>query len=463
MKRPLLGRRSMANFIPHPYQQRAIDFCLDKKRCALFLDMGLGKTAITLSVLNRWLYDSFEASRVLVIAPARIIALGTWQAELKKWAEFNALTYKVLDGTPHQRWQALTNQPTDLTFISISLLPWLALKTGRGKWPFDTVVVDESSGIKNPKSKQFQALRRKIKLFDRLILLTGTPAANGYLNLWSQLYMIDRGARLETAYTRYRATYFEPGKQNGGIVYTWSLPKKSKALIDQRIADVCLSMTSQDWLDMPELIINKIEYALEPHLFEIYKQLESNLVITLFDQNEVMAGSKAIVMGKLMQLSGGGVYDTEGNALEVSRQKLDILANLIDTTDKPILCFYRYAHEKARIKARFKARELITEQDVANWNDGKIPLLIAHPASMGYGLNLQYGSNVIVWFGPTWSLEEFQQANARLYRQGQKEAVIVHVLIAKDTIDEKVMSALEKKEQVQSSLMDALKREYKGL
>lgn len=446
-------------FKPHPYQLHAIDFCLANDRSALFLDMGLGKTSITLTVLNSWLYDSFTAQRVLVIVPPKILDLETWQKEIEKWDHLKHLTTSSLTGTPKERLAKL-NERSDITFISCDLIHWLVDTLGT-KWNYDTVVVDESSKFKSPKSRRFKSLKKVSRLYDRAILLTGTPSPNGYEDLWSQLYILDRGQRLGANLSHYRAAYFNPDKRNQHVIFSYKLKPGAKEQIDNRLTNIAISMKAKDWLTMPERIDNVITFDLSPKERSAYEQLERDYVLEASDGQEISAGQKATLINKLKQLTGGAVYTDDGTVLDVSTRKIELLEEIVDNTNKPLLVFYAYRHERDRLFKTFEhlqPRDLATPQDITDWNEGNIKMLICHPASVGYGLNIQYGSNTIVWFGLDWSLEHYQQANARLYRQGQSEAVIIHHLIAKDTVDELVYQAIERKELTQEGLLEALKR-----
>ncbi len=444
-------------FKPHDYQARAIDMVVKQTHVGLFLDMGLGKTVITLTAINELMYDRFEISKVLVIAPKRV-AEDTWTREHKKWDHLKDLTVARVLGTPEQRRRALESD-SDVYVIGRGNVVWLVehyLSTTK-HWPFDMIVIDELSSFKNPQAKRFRALRKAAPASKRVVGLTGTPSPNGLMDLWAELYLLDRGERLGNTLGAYREKYFRPGARNGYVVYKWNPVRGAKEEIERKISDICVSMSAEDYLHMPKRIDNIIPVQLSPVELLKYQQLEEDQIIELGDE-DIVAPNAAAVMTKLLQLANGNVYSSEGTVVPFHEKKVEALAEIIDTNDSPVLVFYSFKHDLDAIKKAIpEARILNNEKDIADWNDGKVQVLLAHPASVGYGLNLQDGGHTIVWYGPTWSLELYQQANARLYRQGQQKPVIIHHLIAEGTVDEQVMKALESKDTSQAALLAALK------
>lgn len=445
-------------FKPHKYQQIAIDKIFELPRCGLFLEMGLGKTVITLTALERLMYDRFEVGRVLVIAPLRV-AEDTWSRESEKWDHLKHLRISKILGTPHKRREALTAD-ADIYVINRENVVWLCSELA-GDWPFDTVVIDELSSFKSPKAQRFKALRKYIVKAKRVIGLTGTPAPNGLIDLWSQIYLIDGGERLGRTVTGYRDRYFLPDKRNGMTIFTYKLKPDADRLIWDKLSDICISMRAEDWLTLPERIDNLVTVRLTDKQRKAYDEFEREQYIE-FAEGEVTALSAAALTNKLLQFSNGAVYKSDGGYIETGNGKLDALEDIITAAGgRPVLCFYSYKHDLERIRARFDfAQTLDNSSQIERWNSGEIPLLLAHPASAGHGLNLQAGGSIIVWFGLTWSLELYQQANARLHRQGQQQKVIVHHLITEGTCDEKVYQSLQGKSCVQDDLLDALKAKY---
>lgn len=445
-------------FIPYKYQQRAIQHIIDNPAAGLFIEMGLGKTVITLTALTELLHDRFEVSRVLVIAPLRV-ADTVWTTEAKKWNHTRYLKIAKVLGKKNQRIKALET-PADIYVINRENVEWLVNHYKR-RWPFDMVVIDELSSFKSPTARRFRALQKVRPLIKRIVGLTGTPAPNGLIDLWPQIYLLDQGERLGTTISGYRTRYFQPGKRHDHIVYEW-VPI-SEAAIYKKISDICISMMADDWLDMPERIDRVVTVTLPPAARESYRKLERDLLLPFAD-GDVVADSAAVLAGKLLQLANGAVYDEGGNVKEIHTAKLEALEDVIEAANgKPVLVFYTYKHDLSRIRQRFDVRTLESAKDIEDWNAGKIPILLAHPASAGHGLNLQAGGNIICWFGLPYSLELYEQANARLYRQGQKQAVIIHHLVTEDTIDEAVMKALAKKALTQNDLMNAVKTRIEGV
>ena len=437
----------------HGYQKKATERILQQKRVGLFLDMGLGKTVITLTAIKE-LIEDFAIWKVLVIAPKRV-AEDTWSREHEKWDHLSGLRISKVLGTPAQRMKALKAE-ADIYVIGRDNVKWLVELMGKS-WPFDMVVIDELSSFKNPSAQRFKALRKVIPASDRVVGLTGTPSPNGLMDLWAEIYLLDRGERLGTTISAYREKYFRAGARNGYIVYKWEPYSYSQKEIERKISDICMSMSAEDYLELPERIDNEIKIRLSEKEMKQYNQMEREQLLRI-DDEAVVALNAAAVMNKLLQMANGSVYADGGDVVRIHEKKLDALEEIIDTTGEPVLVFYSFRHDLEAIKKRIPdARELESSEDIASWNQGEIPVLLCHPASVGYGLNLQDGGHVIVWYGLTWSLELYQQANARLYRQGQQKAVIIHHLIAEGTVDEQVMKALQHKDTSQSALLAALK------
>ena len=400
------------------------------------------------------MYDYFEVVRVLVIAPKRV-AEDTWSREHKKWDHLKDLRVSVVTGTPVQRKRALAAD-ADVYVIGRDNVVWLTEILP--EWPFDMVVIDELSSFKSNKAKRFKHLRRVLPRSRRVVGLTGTPSPNSLMDLWAELYLLDRGERLGKTIGCYREEYFRPGKTDGHVIYSWEPRKGAREKIEKLISDICVSMSADDYLTLPERIDVEVPVRLSAQDKAKYDQMERDQVLPVDDEHSVVALNAAGVMNKLLQMANGAVYDDEGGVVRIHEAKLEALEEIIDTAGEPVLVFYSFKHDKTAIESRIKGvREITGPKDIADWNDGKIPVLLAHPASVGYGLNLQDGGHVIVWYGLTWSLEQYQQANARLYRQGQQKPVIVHHLIAEGTVDEQVVRALKHKDTSQSALLAALK------
>ena len=447
-------------FVPHEYQKRAIDKVVDQTHVGLFLDMGLGKTVITLTAINRLMYEEFEVSRVLVIAPKRV-AEDTWTREHAKWDHLQHLKVSRILGTASQRMNAL-KADKDVYVIGRDNVVWL-IEALAPNWPFDMVVIDELSSFKNPQAKRFRALRKVMPRVSRVVGLTGTPSPNGLMDLWAELYLLDRGERLERTLGAYREKYFKPGARSGYVVFKWLPVKGAEKQIRDRISDICVSMSAADYLTLPERIDNVIPVSLSKKELATYKKMEEEQLLELGDDDMIVALNAAAVMTKLLQIANGSVYTASGAVERIHDAKLEALEEIIDTTDSPVLVFYSFRHDLGAILGAIEgARTLEGPQDIADWNDGKIRVLLAHPASVGYGLNLQDGGHTIVWYGLTWSLELYQQANARLYRQGQEKPVIIHHLITEGTVDEQVMRALQAKDTSQAALLAALKERKNG-
>ena len=448
---------------PHDYQKYASDKIIELPACGLLLEMGLGKTISTLTAIDELMYDRFEVSKVLVIAPKRV-AEDTWTAEAGKWDHVRHLTFSKILGSAKQREAAL-KEKADIYLINRENVVWLVERLKR-QWPFDMVVIDELSSFKSNSAKRFKALRSVRPLVKRFVGLTGTPAPNGLLDLWPQIYLLDGGVRLGKTFTGYKDRYFLPGKRNGHVVYSWTLKEGAEQTIHRKIADICISMKAKDYLQLPEKVVNDIYIHLSPDEMDRYWELEKQRLLELEGQ-EITALTAAAAYGKLLQLANGAAYDNGGNVVPFHDRKLDALEDIVEAAcGHPVLVFYNYRHDFERLKERFRMYEPRTiqgSQDIQDWNAGKIQLLLAQPASMGHGLNIQAGGHIIVWFGLNPSLELYQQANARLHRQGQTEVVIIHRLITTGSVDEDVIAKLEAKDQTQESLTDALKARIKAV
>ncbi|WP_195510012.1 SNF2-related protein [Clostridium tyrobutyricum] len=423
------------------------------KAAGLFLEPGLGKTVITLTAIWSLLYDYFEATKVLVIAPLRV-AGDTWSRECEKWPHLRKLTISKILGSEKERKTVLYKK-ADIYVINRENVGWL-VKTK--EWDFDTVVIDELSSFKSPSAKRFRALKKVRHKIKRIIGLTGTPAPNGLLDIWSQIYLLDKGERLGRTFTGYRGRYFHPQKYiNGGIPADYAVNEGGEEKIYTKISDICISMKALDYLKMPECILNKVEVELSEKEMKLYRKLERDLLLP-FEDSDVDAANAAVLANKLLQMANGAVYDEFNDVKYIHDRKLDALEDLIESANgKPVLVYYAFKHDRDRIKARFDAGEINTSEDIAKWNEGKTQIALCHPASTGHGLNLQYGGCTIIWFGLTWSLELYQQANARLWRQGQNHTVVIHHILTKDTIDQRVMRALQDKDTSQAALIDAVK------
>ncbi|MBC8580167.1 SNF2-related protein [Zhenhengia yiwuensis] len=441
------------HFKPHSYQEYAIDKIIELPAVGLFMDMGMGKTVSTLTAVLELLFDYFEVSKVLVIAPLRV-ADTTWTDEVDKWEHLSELKVAKVLGTQDERIKAL-GAKADIYVINRENVSWL-VERYKARWPFDMVVVDELSSFKSPKSKRFKDLKKVLPYIKRIVGLTGTPAPNSLLDLWPQLYLLDRGERLGKTLTSYREKYFLPDKRNQHIVYTYKLKPFADEDIHKQIGDICISLSADDYLELPERIDNIIKVKLPEKVMKQYKEFEKEQLLEL-QGTDITAATAGVVVGKLLQMANGQIYDDEGEVHKIHEAKLEALSELVDT-GQPLLVFYNFKHDYECLMSAFKnPRTLKTSQDIKDWNEGKIQLLLAHPASVGHGLNLQAGGNIIIWYGLTWSLELYQQANARLYRQGQKNNVIIHHLVAEGTVDEHVMEVLQTKDKGQQGLLQAVK------
>lgn len=443
---------------PHNYQQFATDFILNQSICCLMLDMGLGKTVITLTALWQLVLDSFDVSRVLVIAPKRV-AEDTWPKELAKWEHLTGLTSSLVLGSAAERKAALQRKAF-LYIINRENVAWLVKNH---YWDFDMVVIDELSSFKSNKAERFKAMKKVRPMVTRIVGLTGTPAPNTLMDLWPQMYLMDMGQRLGRFIGGFRDRFFLPDKRNREIIYSYKPREGAEDAIYALISDICISMKAADYLDMPERIDNRIEVSMSPKERKLYDDFQKDMVLSIGDE-ELDAVNAAALSNKLLQMANGAVYGEDKKIIPIHDRKLDALEDLVEAANgKPLLVAYWYKHDLQRIKARFKnARCIDTAKDIDEWNAGKIPLALIHPASAGHGLNLQDGGCTIVWFGLTWSLELYQQLNARLWRQGQKHTVVIHHIVTKGTHDEDVMRALENKDTRQSALIEAVRARIGG-
>ncbi len=437
----------------HDYQEYAKEQIIKKKACGLFLEPGLGKTVITLSAIWELMFDYFEISKVLVIAPLRV-AENTWTEELEKWDHLTFLRISKVLGSEKERIEALKT-PADIYVINRENVAWLCELCD---WDFDMLVIDELSSFKNPSSKRFKALRKKRPGIDRVVGLTGTPSSNGLMDLWSEIYLLDQGKRLGKTIGAYRADFFVPDRMNGYIVYSYKPRPGAEEFIYGLLSGLCVSMKTQDFLKMPERLERDVKVKLSETAKNIYMEMEREMVAEFMDKT-IDAVNAAVLTNKLIQMASGAVYDDQGSIAELHSSKLDALEDLIEAANgKPVLIYYNYRHERSRINERFKgAVEIKTPEDFKVWNKGEISIAMAHPASMGHGLNLQHGGSTVIWFSLPWSLELYSQANARLWRQGQKYTVVIFRLLAEGTIDRDVARALERKDVTQEALMQAVK------
>lgn len=444
-------------FKPHDYQKRAIREIIETPAVGLFLDMGLGKTVISLTAAERLLSD-FDVDRVLVIAPLKV-AEDTWSRESDKWDHLKRLRISKILGSRKRREEAVSAE-ADIYVINRENVHWL-VENYRRSWKWDMLIIDELSSFKSSASERFKALRRIRLKVHRVVGLTGTPDPNGLMDLWSEIFLLDQGQRLGATIGNYRRTFFKPGRTNGYIVYNYVELPGAREEITRRISDITVSMKAEDYITLPRLITNDVLVSLPDPVKKKYRELERTSILELED-TEISAPNAAATMGKLLQLSGGSVYNDDGGYTTFHSEKIKALIEIIETQSEPILVFYGYRHEKERIakvlhKIGLDPGELKTEEDIENWNAGRIRVLLAQPQSIGYGLNLQEGGRVIVWYSLPWSLEIYQQANARLYRQGQTRPVILTRLIAEGTVDLQVARSLEAKDTGQAALMEALK------
>lgn len=448
---------------PHEYQKYALERIISTPKCGLFLDMGLGKSIITLTAVRHLMFDVFQVRKVLVIAPKKV-AEGTWMREAQKWDHTQILRMSLAAGTQKKRVKALCDE-ADVYVIGRDNVVWL-VEYYKNDWPFDMVVVDESSSFKSHKAKRFKALAAMYSHIDRMVLLTGTPSPNSLSDLWAQIYLLDAGERLEKRYTQFRERYFDPDKRGAdGMIYSYKAKDGTESALLNRISDICVSMRAEDYLDLPDIIYDKVNVVLDDRARMIYTELEKKMVLELPDDEEISAMSAAALSGKLQQLANGAVYDDDHNWHEIHDCKLESLVELLEALQdrgKQALVFYQFQHDLERLKATLNKakmpwRVLLNQHDIDAWNSQNAGIMLAHPASSGYGLNLQDGGNHIVWFGLTWNYEQYTQANARLHRQGQAERVIVHQLVTEDSRDDDILEALARKENVQEWVLNSLK------
>ena len=444
-------------YVPHTYQTFCIDYLLERPAAGLFLKPGMGKTSVALTAADRLLYDSFEVSKVLVIAPLRV-AEDTWSRESAKWDHLQHLRVSRVLGSAKERLAALA-QTADVYCINRDNVSWLVDLYGMN-WPFDLVIIDELSNFRNPSAKRFKALRKVRPLIRRLWGLTGTPRPRSLLDLWAQIYLLDRGVRLGRTVREYKDRYFVPGRRNGYVIYEWLPRFGAESEIYQRISDICVSLETEGNLQMPELVQTVRPVVLSPEARAQYESMERDALLPLAGDDFIDAGSAAAVNGKLLQIAGGAVYDEAHNVHVLHDHKLDVLEDVLEeAAGEPVLVAYRYQHERDRIMARFpQAVQLQDSETIAAWNRGEIPLLLAHPASAGHGLNLQDGGHIIVWFGPIYDLELWEQFIDRLHRQGQRsDTTSVIVLVAEGTVELDAMQSLDVKANGQESMMKAIK------
>ena len=449
------------DFKPHDYQKYCIDRIIQQNRLGLYLEMGMGKSVITLTAVRSLIYDYLAVSRVLVIAPKKV-SEGTWDREAEKWDHLKDLTISRIMGTPKER-EAAMEAEADVYILSRDNVQWLVEKMGR-KWKFDMVILDESTSFKNPQAKRFKALRRVLPFIDRLVELTGTPSPNNLLDLWSQIFLLDGGERLGHTFGGYRERYFQPKSYINGTPVNYQPKKDARPEILQRISDICVSMKSEDYLTLPDLIFEDIPVALDAKAEKAYKKMAEDALLEISKETEITAMNAAALTNKLLQLANGAIYDADHNTHVIHDCKIEAFMELLEALDgEHALVFYAYQSDRERIlDALFRAsytrvRTLMSPTDMDAWNRGEVDILLAHPASTAYGLNLQQGGRHIIWYGLTWNYEQYVQSNARLHRQGQTKPVIVHRLICRGTADEDVAEALERKDGTQQFIMNRLK------
>ena len=446
-------------FNPYPYQQYCIDSITYNRAVGLFLDMGLGKTVITLTAVHELRYNRWEVSKPLIIAPKKV-AEATWTTEAAKWDHLKMMRIVPVLGTVQRRLRALAT-PADAYVINRENVQWL-VEHFKNSWPFDMVILDESSSFKNPSSKRFKAMKLVRSRIKRIVELTGTPSSNGLEDLWAQIYLLDEGARLGKTMGAYRDRYFIPGKRNRTTIFSYTPKDGSFDMIKQAISDICISMKAEDYLTLPDVIFNDIPVALDAAAAKAYSQLENDLLLQV-DENMITAQSAGVLTGKLLQLCNGAIYDEDRNAVKIHDCKVDAFLELVEQLNgQHALVFYNFQHDRDRLlealsKYSLRVRVYSQAKDEVDWNNGEIDILLAHPASCGYGLNLQQGGYNAVWFGLTWSLEQYEQANKRLHRQGQEHPVVIHHLVVQSGMDAAVLEALTGKADMQNALMDALR------
>lgn len=445
-------------YSPHDYQKYATKFIMEHPVSAVLLEMGLGKSVISLTAINDLMLDYFDVSRTLVIAPLRV-ANSTWPDEIKKWDHLKHLNYSVVIGSEKERLDAL-KKPAHIYLINRENVDWLITKSGI-PWKFDMVVIDELSSFKSYQAKRFKSLLKVRPKLKRIVGLTGTPSSNGLMDLWAEFRLLDMGERLGRYITYYRQNFFIPDKRNQQMIFSYKPKDGAEKKIYSLISDITISMKSKDFLKMPECVMNEVIVTLSDKEQKLYDSLKKDMVLS-FEENEIDAINAAALSNKLLQMSNGAVYNDDKESLHIHDRKLDALEDLIEGTNgKPVLVAYWFKHDLEKIKDRFDVREIKSAKDISDWNESKIPVALIHPASAGHGLNLQAGGSTLIWFGLTWSLELYQQTNARLYRQGQDSTVVIHHILTKGTIDEDVMKALKAKEKIQDALIDSVKARLK--
>jgi len=443
-------------YTAHNYQSFATDFILKNPISCLILDMGLGKTVITLTALWNLLFDYFLVARVLVIAPKRV-AENTWPAEIEKWEHLTGLRYSMVSGTRKQREDALSRQ-ADVYIIGRDNVSWLV---DSGWFVFDMVIVDELSSFKSPKAQRFKALKKVRPKVARMVGLTGTPG--NLMDLWAEIGILDMGQRLGRFIGAYRERFFVPDKRNREIIFSYKPREGAEEKIYELISDITISMKAVDYLDMPECIYNRVEVSMSKEEQALYDQLQEDMIIPIGEGEDIDAVNAAALSNKLQQMANGAVYDESGNVRHIHDRKLDALEDLIEAANgKPLLVAYWFKHDRERIMKRFSVRDINTAKDMKDWNEGKIPVALIHPASAGHGLNLQAGGSTIVWFSNIWALELYQQLNARLWRQGQNHTVVIEHLVTKGTVDEDILVSLEKKDKTQESMIAAVRARIGG-
>lgn len=446
-------------FQPYPYQQYCIDSIVYNKAVGLFLDMGLGKTVITLTAIKELRYNRWEIVKPLIIAPKKV-AEATWSTEAQKWDHLKMMRITPVLGSIQQRIRALAT-PADAYVVNRENVQWL-VNYFENSWPFDMVILDESSSFKNSQSKRFKALKLVRNRMKKIVELTGTPTSNGLEDLWAQIYLLDNGARLGKTISSYRDKYFTPGRRNQTTIFNYTPKDGSFEMIKQAISDICISMSAEDYLNLPDMIVNNIPVTLDKTAIKLYMQMEKDLLLQL-DENTITAQSAGVLTGKLLQMCNGAIYDEDKNVVTIHNCKIDAFLELIEQLNgQHALVFYNYQHDRDRLlealtKTNLRVRVYSRAKDEIDWNNNEIDILLAHPASCGYGLNLQKGGHHAIWFGLTWSLEQYEQANKRLHRQGQEQPVIIHHLYIQNGMDEEVIKALQNKSGIQTALLDALR------
>lgn len=446
---------------PHEYQKYATEYIKSHPVAAVLLDMGLGKTSIALTAISDLLFEEFAVHKVLIVAPLRV-AKSTWGDEIQKWGHLKRLTYSVAVGSKKERLEALRKK-ADIYIINRENVPWLVEESGI-PFDFDMLVIDELSSFKSWQSKRFKALMKVRPLVKRVVGLTGTPSSNGLMDLFAEFKVLDMGKRLGRFIGQYRSAYFLPDKRNGMTIFSYKPQEDAEERIYRKISDITISMKAVDHLKMPELVSTAVLVTLDEKERKLYAKLKKELVLQLAG-GEVTASNAASLTGKLIQMANGAVYGDDERTIEIHQKKLDALEDIIEAANgRPVLVAYWYRHDFDRIRRRFpEAEPIASAESIAKWNRGEITVGLIHPAAAGHGLNLQTGGNHMVWFGLTWSLELYQQTNARLYRQGQQAGtVVVQHIVTKETIDGEILKALKQKDMSQSALIEAVKAEVRG-